>query len=443
MEVVGFVVFLGLGLAVGGFAVRAALRKETGRLKAERDAMQTDLETARATREEREAEISHLKQEAAVRDERHRLEIENLNEKVAELKSIREQFETTFKALSSDALKANNERFIELAKENFTRFQDAAKGDLEKRQEAIGELLEPIKKSLGEVDSQIKAIEKEREGAYAGLKEQVRNLLQTQSHLQKETANLVTALRTPSVRGRWGEIQLERTVEFAGMVEHVDFIQQVSREAEDQRLRPDLIVNLPGGKQIVVDAKAPLDAYLSALEQEDADEKQKQLERHARQIRDHVKKLSAKNYWKEFEPAPEFVVLFLPGEAFFSAALEQDPELIQFGSQSNVLLATPTSLIALLRAAAYGWRQEAVAAEAREISAMGRELYERLSTQMGHYEDVGKGLKRAVDAYNKCLSSLNSRVLVTARKFETLSVDTGKEIPDLKPLDVQPTESGD
>lgn len=361
--------------------------------------------------------------------------------RLKELTELREEFGQTFKALSAEALKSNNQQFLELARENLATFQQGAKGDLEKRQQAITELVAPLKKSLEQVDDKIHKLEKAREGAYAGLQEQVRNLLESQGRLQAETNNLVFALKTPSVRGRWGEMQLERTVEFAGMTDHVDFVQQESTDTETGRLRPDLIVRLPGGKNIVVDAKAPLAAYLEALESKDGDETLRLLKRHAKQIRDHIKALGSKQYWRQFDPSPEFVVIFLPGEAFFSAALEQDPDLIQYGTSENVLLATPTTLIALLKAAAYGWRQEAIAEEAKEISALGRELYERLVTQTDHFSDVGKALKRAVDSYNKSIRSMETRVLVTARKFESLAEDSKKKLPDgVEQIEATPLE---
>ncbi|MEX0331279.1 MAG: DNA recombination protein RmuC [Puniceicoccaceae bacterium] len=379
-----------------------------------------------ALREERdESRRKHAEEQT-----RRELEAKAAEERLTELKELREKFETTFKALSADALKQSSEQFLELAKSNFSRLQEGAKGELEKRQQAINELVNPLRKSLEQVDDKIQKLEKAREGAYAGLQEQVRNLLESQGKLQAETNNLVFALKTPSVRGRWGEMQLERTVEFAGMTDHVDFVQQESTEGESGRLRPDLIVRLPGGKNIVVDAKAPLAAYLEALESKDGDETVRLLKRHAKQIRDHIKALGSKQYWRQFDPSPEFVVIFLPGEAFFSAALEQDPDLIQYGTSENVLLATPTTLIALLKAAAYGWRQEAIAEEAKQISALGRELYERLVTQTDHFSDVGKALKRAVESYNKSIRSMETRVLVTARKFETLAEDSKKKLPD-------------
>ena len=412
-------VSLGLLAFLGG---RYSLRSELGSVRQERDTLR---------QRHAEAEIRREVEGAAAAA---RLE---------ELKELRGRFETTFKALSSEALSRNNRQFLDLAEETFTRLQEGARGELKQREKAIDELVVPLRKSLEEVDEKIHLLEKARIGAYTGLEEQIRNLLESQGRLESETSNLVFALKAPNVRGRWGEVQLKRTVEFAGMVEHVDFLQQQSVEGDNGRQRPDLVVKLPGGKTIVVDAKAPLDGYLKALESKDGEERVRQLQRHARQIREHVKGLGGKQYWKQFEPSPEFVVLFLPGEAFFSAALEQDPDLIQYGTGFNVLLATPTTLIALLKATAYGWRQEAIADEAKEISAVGRELYERLTTQTEHFADVGKALKRAVDSYNKSLRSMETRVLVTARKFERLSAEGSKSLPDLESIESNPLERAD
>ncbi len=383
-----------------------------------------------------------LDQEAAeLRTDRVRLtaelasEKQRHEEKLAALENLHQKFQDTFKALSSEALRSNNSQFLELARETLSRFQTGAQSDLEKRQTAINTLVKPLQEALLKVDSKVSELEKAREGAYAGLNEQIRSMAEAQTRLQGETANLVQALRTPNVRGQWGEVQLERTVEFAGMVEHVHFVQQESTSTEEGRLRPDMIVNLPNGNRIVVDAKAPLDAYLSALAASDPDEKIRQLQRHARQIRDHIRKLGAKQYWKQFEPAPEFVVLFIPGESFFSAALDQDPDLIEFGSAENVIIATPTTLIALLKAIAYGWRQEQIAAQAKAISDLGRELYERMVVMGGHFEKLGKALERSVESYNQTLRSIDSRVFVSARKFTELAPISDKAIPQLSPID--------
>jgi DNA recombination protein RmuC len=277
--------------------------------------------------------------------------------------------------------------------------------------------------------------------AYAVLKHQVNELLVSQKQLKSETSNLVNALKTPSVRGRWGEMQLRRVVEMAGMLNYCDFEEQVSSSESEGRLRPDLIINLPGGKKIIVDAKAPLAAYLEALEAKDEDVRLEKLKDHARQVRNHIRALSKRSYHEQFQPAPEFVVLFLPGETFFSAALEQDPSLIEVGVEDRVILATPTTLIALLRAVAYGWRHEQLAENAKEISELGRELHKRLSDMADHFSRLGRQLGGAVQSYNSAMGSLEHRVLTSARRFKELgSVSEAAEIVLLDPLDHTPRE---
>ncbi len=360
-------------------------------------------------------------------------------EKLAVLNQAKEELSNAFKAMSSDALKNNNESFLKLAKSTLEKYQESAKGDLEKRQQAINSLVKPVEASLKKVDEKLGDIEKSRLQAYSGLQEQVKMLSQTQKELRTETSNLVKALRRPDVRGRWGEIQLKRVVEMAGMLEHCDFFEQKSVKSENGQLRPDLLVQLPGNKNIVIDSKVPLTAFLDSVEATDPEVRASKLKDHARHVKNHIQSLSKKSYFSQFDHAPEFVVLFLPGEIFFSAALEHDPTLIEMGVEQNVIIATPTTLIALLKAVAYGWTQERLAENAREISDLGKELYQRLSQMGEHIAKLGKSLEQANNAYNSAIGSLESRVLVSARKFEDLHVSvSGKDLNGLKLVEKTP-----
>jgi DNA recombination protein RmuC len=357
----------------------------------------------------------------------------NLVEKLRLLETAREQGADAFRALSAEALARNNQAFLDLAKQNLAAFQEGAKGELAAREQAVSNLVKPLAEQIDKLAAQTQALEKQRAETHGQLSEQVKGLLNAQQELRGETGRLVSALRRPEVRGRWGEVQLRRVVEMAGMLDRCDFLEQ---ETGADGKRPDLIVQLPGGKNVVVDSKAPVAAFLEASEAGEKTARGRALERFAQHVRTHVQQLAAKAYWDQFQPAPEFVVLFLPGESFFSAALQQDPELIEFASERKVILATPTTLLALLKAVYYGWRQEALADNARQVSELGALLYERLGKVAEHWNGVGRNLGQAVKAYNEATGSLESRVLVTARKFEDLRVSAqGASLPELKPVE--------
>lgn len=371
--------------------------------------------------------------------ERERLRAELAASRVSDQQSreARQALSDHFAALSAEALRQNNQNFLDVAQQRLGLAQQDAQSDMDQRASAVAALVKPVAEALEKVESQIQSMERTREGAYQGLREQAGLMKELYLDIKTETRNLTRALRTPIVRGRWGEIQLRRVVELAGMLKHCDFIEQETAPApesgarETNVLRPDMVIRLPGNKQIVVDAKAPLEAYLDSLDIVEESARRARLGDHARAIRNHIRQLSLKSYWKQFESSPDFVVLFLPGEQFFAAALEQDPALIETGVEAQVILATPTTLIALLRASFYGWRQEDIAENARQIAETGRTLYQRLTTLNEHFEKLGKSLNGAVGHYNQAIASLDSRVLVSARRLSELdpSLETKRLTP--------------
>ncbi len=399
----------------------AQLRDDNARLKASQSEMDARIADAKAQAEEKATLVQQLAEE-----------------KLAMLGDTQQKLSDNFKALSAEVLQSNNQVFLDLAKTTLEKFQDGAKTDLAGRQKAIDDLLKPIQESLQKVDSNVSELERNRAAAYAGLTEQVTSLHSAQLQLRTETASLVNALRAPMVRGRWGEVQLRRVVELAGMVEHCDFEQQQSVETDDGMLRPDLIVRLPNDRLVVIDAKVSLKGYLEALEAGDETTRQAKLKEHAAQIKSHILRLSAKKYWSQFTEAPEFVVAFLPGETFFSAALEQDPSLLEFGAENKVILSTPTTLIALLKAVAYGWHQQRFADNAKRVSELGQLLHDRLATFAGYMDDVRRNLSRTVESYNRATGSLESRVMVSARRFRELGGAGGDEIPLVEGVDAMP-----
>lgn len=363
-------------------------------------------------------------------------------EKIAVLQTAEARLRDAFSALSSEALKHNNEAFLQLARTSLTEFQRTAALDLEGRHKAIETMVEPLRESLTKVDAKLQEVERGRASTQAQLSEQIRSLTQAQHLLHSETSRLSRALRSPNVRGQWGELQLRRVLENAGMVHGSHYEMKESAMGEDGRLTPDVIVKLPGGKNVVVDAKVPLTAYLDASECDDEVVRDARLREHARQVKEHVARLASKSYWAHFQPTPDIVVMFIPGEPLLTAALQHDPGLLEFSMARGVMLASPLTLIALLRAIAYGWQQETVARNAQEISELGRNLYDRIAKLAEHFENVGRSLAKSVEAYNSAVGTLESRVLVTARRLKDKGVTAAGDFAELETIDQTPRPLG-
>ena len=408
----------------------AAALDETRQALASRDA---DLARANAAFGALQIEHMKLTERAHYEDQIH-------NERLASLRDAHKAVGEMFKGLSQEALQRNNELFLGLAQERLANLTQGASAELHAREQAIAHLVGPVVERLNRVDALLAQLEVKRESAYQSLTDQVKALIESHlPRLHRETANLVKALREPAARGRWGELQLRRVVEMAGMLDHCDFIEQAQRTGDEGRiLRPDLVVRLPGGRHVVVDAKTPVDAYLNAVEADDEAVRASYLKRHAAQVRTHLGQLAKKAYWEQFPRAPEFVVMFVPGEVFFSAALREDPSLIETGVDQKVIPASPTTLIALLRAVSYGWQQDAIARNAEEIAALGRELYKRVALLGRGWSDTGAKLAAAVQAYNKTVGTLEARVLPQARRFRDLRAGDEEEIAALDVLREEP-----
>lgn len=436
---------LGVGLLVGGSLVglwiSGRLRAQAQRAEATAEELRQQLDRQRADEATVRRELLDAQQARVAAETRLAETTTQLADQKALLDQARVELVQAFQALSGEALKQNNEAFLKLAAVSFEALQAKAEGELAQRQQAIDSLVRPLQESLQRYDEQIRLLEQSRQSAYGGLDQHLKALAESHQRLQQETGNLVKALRAPTVRGQWGEITLRRVAELAGMVDHCDFIEQASVTGEEGRLRPDMVVQLPGGRQIVVDAKTVLAAYLDAHEASDDTQRLQALRRHAEQVRSRMDELSLKAYWTQFERAPEFVVLFLPGEQFLGAALDQDPRLIEEGFARGVVLATPATLIALLRAVAYGWRQEQLAAHAEEAGKLGKDLYERMAVLAEHINDVGQALGKSVSAYNRAVGSLETRILPAARRFKELGVSSDKEIPVLEPAELVPRKT--
>ncbi|HNX90347.1 MAG TPA: DNA recombination protein RmuC [Candidatus Omnitrophota bacterium] len=445
MELLIFVFTFLFGLAVGAFAGYIANnRKQYAflEMKSKLEAAETLLHETKQTAEAKEKTIEtlrvekeNIRNEKAVSDTRVEEAAKKIEEQRKLLDEARIKMTETFQAISGEALKSNNKAFLDLARESLEVILSETRGEMDKKEESIKNVVKPLEEALKRYEKQIGEMEISRATAYGNLDNQIRSLMDSQRTLQKETGNLVTALRRPEIRGRWGEVTLKRVAELAGMMAYCDYTEQVSVSSEEGRLRPDMLVHLPAGREIVVDSKVSLDAYLDAISADTDEKKNEILLRHAQHIRKHMNDLSGKAYWEQFKLAPEFVVMFIPGESFLSAAVEKDPTIIEDGMAAKVIIATPTTLIALLRAVAYGWRQEQLAKNAQEIATIGKELYDRFEPFLEHISKTGSNLSQAVVSFNKMVMSLERRVMVSVRKFKDLGVVGDKELPEIKQIE--------
>ncbi len=438
---IGLAAGIFLGAAIAGLWVSGRARSQSGRAEATADELRKQLdlerqETARIRLVLEETQQARVSAETRMHDV-----TKQFVDQRGLLDQARQELLSSFQALSGEALKQNNDAFLKLASVSFEALHAKADGVMQQRQQAIDGLVRPLQESLQRYDEQMRLLEQSRQSAYGGLDQHLKLLAESQQRLQQETGNLVKALRAPAVRGQWGEITLKRVAELAGMIDHCDFVEQHSVTGEDGRLRPDMVVLLPGGRRIIVDAKTVLSAYLDAHEARDDVQREDALRRHADQVRKRMDELSLKAYWSQFDRAPEFVVLFLPGEQFLGAALDQDPRLIEEGFARGVVLATPATLVALLRAVAYGWQQQQLNAHAEVAGRLGKELYERMAVLAEHINDVGQALGKSVTAYNRAVGSLETRVLPSARKFRDLGVSSDKEITVLEPAELVPRKT--
>ncbi len=406
---------LTLVLSVAGLVIGIALGYAAASLRASRakHALQVALEGERVRRE---------------------TEASRASERIALIEQTEAQLRSVFDALAGESLRANSEMFLRLAKESLSREQVVAQNVLKERESAIAQMVEPLRAALERAEAQVRALEHERRDAFSSLRVQIEGLAEGHAQLQRETRNLVTALRRPEVRGRWGEMTLRRIVEIAGMAEHSDFTEQLHLFGEEGALRPDLVVHMPEGRDLVVDVKTPLDAYLEAIEAGTDEARGIALRRHAQQVETRVRHLGSKNYWAQFEHSPEFAVLFLPGDQFLAAALAERPELLETALKQGVIIATPSTLIALLKTVAYGWRQSAVAENAATIRELGQELYRRLGNFVGHLSQLGQRLNKAVESYNSAVGSLERQVMPQARRFPELGVTPDAPLQQLEPL---------